>query len=70
MSKCLDNCLYNKVKLLHLISKTIWFIEKHACNDAQQAQQHEFDAMLKQLATDLEPYLHKLKEDLCSSSCN
>lgn len=66
MSKCLDNCLYNKVKLLHLISKIIWFIENHACNDAQQAQEHELDATLKQLATDLEPYLKKLKTDLCN----
>lgn len=65
MHKKLDNCCYNQVKLLHEISKMVWFIEKHAAIDAQQAKDEKCFAALEDLRHDLEKHIEKIKALVC-----
>lgn len=59
----LDNCKYNKVKILHEISSLIWFLEKHAISDAQQNHDN-CEETLKKLKADLEKYIMPLSNDI------
>ncbi len=60
----MENATYNKIKLLSHLSELIWFIEKHALTDAQQANDTDCVEMLKQLHTDLEKQLTALQKSL------
>ena len=60
----LDHCTYDKVKLLHEISSIIWFIEKHAKQDAKSANDIVCHDLFEKLAQDLEKYVVKLREML------
>ena len=42
-----------------------WFIEKHACEDAQKAGDVECVEVLKTMKKDLEKNLEKLNKSLC-----
>lgn len=57
----LDHCTYDKVKLLHEISKIVWFIEKHAKQDAKNANDMECHDLFEKLAQDLEKYITQLQ---------
>ena len=60
----LDHCTYDKIKLLHEISKTVWFIRKHAIDDAKTARDQKCEELLAKLADDMEKYIVKLREML------
>lgn len=60
----LDHCTYDKVKLLKELSSMVWFIEKHAKNDANKANDMACHELLEKLAEDMEKYIVKLREML------
>lgn len=64
----LDNASYNKVKLVCEISQIIWFIDKHALLDAQNAGDKESMDQLIGLRKDLEKHLEKLQTSVCMIS--
>jgi len=66
--KKLDNCCYNKVKLLAEISQMIWFIERHAEPDAQKANDEKCFIAVEELRNDLEKYVVKLSQLVCKST--
>ncbi len=61
----LDNATYNKVKLIHNLSKMIWFIDKHGLIDASNAGDKECAETFAMLKKDLEKYLEKLQKSVC-----
>jgi hypothetical protein len=61
----LDNNTYNKIKLLHEISCIIWFLEKHALQDAQATGDTQLLTQLQQLKYELTQQLEKLQQAVC-----
>ena len=61
----LDNCCYNKIKLIHDLSAMTWFIKKHAIEDAQQANDKACVDLLTKLKEDLYKHQHALKHMIC-----
>ena len=57
----LDHCMYDKVKLLHELSKIVWFIEKHAKQNAKNANDMKCHDTFEKLAQDLEKYINQLQ---------
>lgn len=64
----LDNSTYNKVKVTYKLSRLIWFIEKHALIDAQNAGDKECLDALITLQKDLTKHLEKLQKTVCTIS--
>jgi len=64
MSKMLDDCFYNQIKLLHDLSCIRWFIEKHAKKDALRADDNKCHTLLEKLEKDLKNYVIELKETI------
>lgn len=60
MPKGVDNCCYDKLKLLYSACKMHWFLEKHAKSD-EQVSHTECAAELAELKKDLEKHIEKLK---------
>ena len=65
MAHPLNNCQYDKIKLLYKLSSTLWFISKHAQSDAHKQNDAAFDELLKSLQRDLEKHVTALKEMTC-----
>lgn len=61
----LDNASYDKIKLVHEISRIIWFIDKHALVDANNAGDMQYADILIGLRKDLERHLQKLQTSVC-----
>ena len=61
----LDNAHYNKVKILHELSKTAWFIKECAKRDAKEAGHTECLKQYEALEKDLGAHIDKLHESLC-----
>jgi hypothetical protein len=61
----LDNCTYNKIKLLHELSCVAWFVEKHALQDAQAAGDAACIQMLQDLEKDIRNHIERLRQTLC-----
>lgn len=59
----INNCDYDKVKILHELSSILWFIKKHALKDSQKDAKSL--AFLKQLESSLEKQVAKLKDMVC-----
>lgn len=64
----LDNSTYNKVKLVYEISKLVWFIDKHALIDANDAGDKEWMDTLIGLRKQLEIYIEKSQKSVCMIS--
>ncbi len=64
MAKGLDNCLYNKIKLLHELSEILWFIKKHGVQDAKRAGDQECMILCDEIESDLEEHINSLRENL------
>lgn len=60
----LDNCSYNKVKMMHELSSLLWFIQKHAKLDAQAAGDIDCIQMLEELERDVQKHLERLSKSL------
>ncbi len=63
MDNPLNNCDYDKIKILHELSSILWFIKKHALVDAQQDD--EYSRLLNRLESDLEKHVAELKDMVC-----
>ncbi len=63
----LDNCFYDKIKILHHLSCMLWFIEKHAEENAKKEGDEECHAFLDRLEKDLEKHVQELKKMICKS---
>jgi hypothetical protein len=60
----LDQCTYDKVKLLHELSTIVWFIEKHAKQDAKNAHDMKSYDLFEKLAQDIENYITQIQDML------
>jgi mevalonate pyrophosphate decarboxylase len=58
----LDNCNYNKIRLLHDLSKIVWYLEKHAKQDAEESGHKLCSAVYDELQKDLEKHAEKLRQ--------
>jgi hypothetical protein len=61
----LDNASYNKIKLLHELSEIVWFLEKHALRDAEEAGDRENFDELVSLQRELERHIERLRNAMC-----
>lgn len=59
----MDNCTYNKVKLLHELSKVAGFVKMYAINDAKGAHS-KCKSYMTRLHKDLTSHLEKLQKAL------
>lgn len=64
-NKPLNNCLYNKIKLLHELSSILWFIEHHAMVDSKNENDSECHTFLEKLEKNLHEHVIELKTLLC-----
>lgn len=60
----LDDCTYNKVKLLHQFSEQLWFIQKHALKDASIACDDRCTNVLMDIERDLQKYIEQLHKEI------
>lgn len=61
----LDNVSFDKIKLIYKLSDLVWFIERHAKSDAQQAGDSQCLEMLTELQKDLSNHLERLQKSMC-----
>ena len=60
----LKHCTYDKIKLLNELSSMLWFIEKHAKQDAKDAGDISCHELLEKLAHDLNTHIDALHKSL------
>ncbi len=66
----MENASYDKVKLLHQLSELVWFIDKHALKDLQEAGDNCCLNTLKEVHTELEQQVKALQKTLqCCKEC-
>lgn len=59
----LDNCNYNKVRLLHDLSRIAQFLKKHAKKDAKKSRKHgSCHKLYGELEKDLDKHIGKLNK--------
>ena len=63
MADILNNCTYDKIKILHELCCVLWFIKKHALRDAENDQACK--SFLQNLEKDLEKYVNELQTMIC-----
>jgi hypothetical protein len=61
----LNNCEYDKIKLLYKFSCILWFIEKHAEIDAREIGDTQFNRFLEEIKEATENYVEQLQEMVC-----
>jgi hypothetical protein len=61
----LNDCRYDKIKVMHELSCLEWFLAKHACQDAKKANHDECAKLFESLQRDIKNYLEKLDQLLC-----
>lgn len=57
----LNDCNYNKVRLLHDLSRIVWYLKKHAKEDAKKHEHPLCHAMCEEIEQDLEKHIDKLR---------
>lgn len=57
----LSDCNYNKVRLLHDLSRIVWYLKKHAKEDAKKHGHPLCHAMCEDMEKDLEKHIDKLR---------
>lgn len=57
----LDNCNYNKLRLLHDLSRVVWYLEKHVQHDAKESGHELCGVMCQEMQQDLEKHMEKLR---------
>ncbi len=55
---------YDKIKILHELSKMAWFIKQHCKSDETQSEKASCYEVYEDLQVDLEKYIKLLKEAL------
>ncbi|MFO8016982.1 MAG: hypothetical protein R6U32_07840 [Candidatus Woesearchaeota archaeon] len=58
----LEDCNYNKVRLLHDLSRISWYLDRHAKKDAKEGGHELCHEMCHELQQDLEKHIEKLKQ--------
>lgn len=58
----LNNCNYTKVRLLHDLSRIVWFLKKHAKEDAKEEGHELCIGMCQELESDLEAHIEKIRK--------
>jgi len=58
----LDNCYYNKIKLLHELSTMLWFLKKHGIDDAKKTGDKECIDFCNQLAQNIADHITLLQD--------
>lgn len=58
----LKNCNYDKIRLLHDLSRIAWHLDKHAKEDAKNGGHDWCGGMYEELRLDLEKHIGKLKQ--------
>ncbi|RLE37739.1 hypothetical protein DRJ17_05905 [Candidatus Woesearchaeota archaeon] len=61
VNKMLNDCNYNKVRLLYDLSKIVGFLKRHAKEDANKEGHKLCYAMYKEIEEDLEKHIEKLR---------
>jgi hypothetical protein len=61
----LDNCSYNKIKLMHNLSDIVWFIEKFCEQDSKISGHRDCQQAIEALEADLEKHISLLREITC-----
>jgi hypothetical protein len=61
----LDNCSYNKIKLLHEMSSLLWFIDHHAIQDAEKSGDQQCKQQLELIKKDLAKHIEQLQRSMC-----
>lgn len=61
----LNNAHYNKIKILHLLSKAMWFIDKCAKTEAEEAGHTECLKEYEELEKILNKQIDILHKSLC-----
>lgn len=64
----LENCNYNKVRLLHDLSRIIWYLKKHAKADAKKAGHEECHKICIELEKDLEKHVKTISQRIAGLS--
>ncbi len=62
----MDNCSYDKVKVLYKLCRLSWFIEKHAMQDAIKAGDSECAKDLEKLKFDLQKHIERFQKEVYS----
>ena len=57
----LNDCNYNKVRLLHDLSRINWYLKKHAKEDAKKHGHPLCLAMCEEMEKDMEKHIDKLR---------
>ena len=60
----LNDCAYNKIKLMHDLSRISWFIEKHCKNDASACEQSGCSDLYKSVQKALDDQIEMLKKTM------
>jgi len=60
----LEDCRYNKIKLVHELSSILWFLEKCCTRDAKDAGNLQHTNYLEELKQDLEKHIKKIDNSL------
>jgi hypothetical protein len=60
----LNDCKYNKIKLLHELSSIVWFLDKCAIQDAQKTGDSQCVKDFKALQNVLETHIQQLETSL------
>jgi hypothetical protein len=57
----LDNCKYNKIKLLHELSRIVWFLDKCGIKDAETSGDTKCVEEFKLLRSEVEKHIRALE---------
>ncbi len=60
----MDNCTYNKFKLIHELSRLTGFIERYGRKDARAAKHGQCEKALEALHQDLHKHMEQLRKQL------
>jgi hypothetical protein len=57
----LNDCNYNKVRLMHDLSRIVWYLKKHAKKDANVEGHVLCHKLCEEIEADLEKHIEKLR---------
>ena len=64
----LENCNYNKIRLLHDLSRVAWYLDKHAKKDAKSSGHAKCHTMCIALEKDLGKHMESIRKAIVGLS--
>ena len=64
----IDDCNYNKIRLLHDFSRIVWYLENHAKEDAKKSGHTLCHKLCHEIQVDLEKHMEKLRQAIVGLS--